>query len=110
MTDIVRLEHVEFPQVFLVENNLKPQHLFIIDYLAQFFSSGNAKYKTENKKDKYYLITLNKIIQDLPFLSIKKRRLQELIHDLEAAQLILRYPCPKNSPKIYLKLNLKITL
>ena len=77
MNKTIKLGTIECTQSKLLEKHLKPQHIIILDYLQQFFSSGKAISRTKgSKKDKYYLITLNKILTDLPILDIKKRRLQ----------------------------------
>ncbi|MBQ9790800.1 MAG: hypothetical protein IJW24_04345 [Clostridia bacterium] len=107
MNKTIKLGHIELTQSTLIEKRLKPQHVIILDYLYQFFESGNAVSRTKgSKKEKYYLITMNKILTDLPFLRIKKRRLQELISDLETAQIIKRYTLSKNCPTIFIKLDL----
>ena len=107
MNKTIKLGHTEYTQSTLIEKHLKPQHIIILDYLHQFFESGNAISKTRgSKKEKYYLITMNKILVDLPFLRIKKRRLQEIISDLETAQIIKRYTNKRNCPTIYIKLDL----
>ena len=107
MNKTIKLNSIEFSQNSLINKNLKAQHIIILDYLNQFFTSGNAIYKTKRtKRDKYFLITLNKILDDLKFLGIKKRRLQELLSDLETAKIIKRFSKSKTCPVIYIKIDL----
>ncbi len=107
MNKTIKLHTLELTQSRLLEKRLKAQHIIILDYLNQFFESGNAVYKTKGtKKEKYYYITTNKILSDLPFLGIKKRRLQELMKDLETAQILKKYTLKKNCPTIFVKLDL----
>lgn len=105
MKKTIKLETISIAQNKALKKGLKLPHLILIDYLYQFFSSGCAKFIIKGKKDIYYYITLNKILEDLPILNIKKRRLQDLFHDLETAKILVRYS-EKNSPNIYIKLNL----
>ena len=107
MSKSIKINDIEYSQSKLIEKKLTSQHLIIIDYLNQFFTSGSAIYKSKtSKKEKYFLITLNKILCDLPFLFIKKRRLQELMKDLESAKIIKRYSQIKTCPNVYIKLDL----
>lgn len=107
MIQSINVGNIYYDQEAIIKNSLKLQHLIILSYLHQFFSSGNALFKTKpSSNEKYYLITLNKILSDLPFLNIKKRRLQELIHDLETAKILNRYSEERHCPNIYLSLNL----
>jgi len=109
MKRTIKLDTTEYSQYRLIELNLKPQHIILLDYLNQFFTSGHAISRTKkNNKETYFLITLNKILDDLPILGIKKRRLQELLHDLESAKIIKRYSKNKNCPVVYMKLNLEL--
>lgn len=105
MKNNICFESIEISQEKAIKKGLKLSHLLIIDYLSQFFSSGYAKFIVKGKKDKYYYITLNKILSDLPILGIKKRRLQTLIQELENLKIIIRYS-KQNAPNIYIKLNL----
>lgn len=105
MKNKIIFETITISQEKAIKKGLKLSHLLLIDYLLQFFSSGYAKFVSKGKKDKYYYITLNKILSDLPILRIKKRRLQTLFHELEVAKIITRFSI-KNSPNIYIKLNL----
>ena len=100
----IKLETIEINQEKAVRRKLKTQHLLLLDYLCQFFSSGYAKFVVKGKK-KFYYITLNKILSDLPILGIKKRRLQELIAELTNLKLIERYT-NRCSPNIFIRLSL----
>lgn len=105
MKKSIKLESLSISQSKAIKKGLKLSHLLLIDYLYQFFASGCAKFVIKGRKDAYYYITLSKILEDLPILGIKKRRLQDLIQDLETAKIIVRYS-NKTSPNIYIKLNL----
>ena len=103
MKKIIYLESITVSQSKVIKKKLNMKHLLIIDYLNQFFTSGNARCKIYNGQT-YYLITLNKILEDLPILGIKKRRLQEIIKDLETANIIIKLST--NSSLRFIKLNL----
>ena len=100
----VVFESLKFSQIKAINRNLKLSHWLLSDYLYQFFTSGNTIETAEDKQETYYSFTYNKILSDLPILGIKKRRLQELFSDLEAAKIIKRLKSPIHSPKIYIRL------
>ena len=104
MKKVIILESLKLSQSKIIKKNLKFQHLLLLDYLNQFFTTCKTLDVVEYKKDIYYSITYNKIIDDLPILGIKKRRLQELFSDLEAAKIIKRLKSPIHTPRICIKL------
>ena len=106
MKKTIKLESIELDQEKCISTGLKLTHLLIIDYLHQFFSSGFAKYASRPNEPNYYYITNNKILNDLPILGIKKRRLQEIMAELEEMKIIYRF-LEKNSPVTYIRLDIK---
>jgi len=109
MKKTLKFEILEISQEKAIQLGLKLHHLILIDYLFQFFSSGNSKIIYKTSDEPYFYITLNKILSDLPILNIKKRRLQELISELEDTKVIQRYSS-KTSPCVYIKLNVNSIL
>ena len=107
MKQTIKLDTIEVSQEKSINLNLKIAHLILLDYLYQFFSSGSAKVIYNQNNEPYFYITLNKILSDMPIFCIKKRRLQELFLDLETAKIIERFS-KKNSPSIFIKLNLSL--
>ena len=107
MFDLIELSHLTFIQSTCIRLNLKIQHLVLVNYLWQFFMSGKADFRisTQNKQV-YFRICLNKILNDLSILQIKKRRLQELILDLETAKIIKRLSASRHAQHVYIHLNL----
>ena len=71
--------------------NLNVQEGLVIEYLFQFFKSGRMKTKRVGNKI-YYLITYDKILQDLPILDIQKRRLGAILKSLEDKKMIEKAP------------------
>ena len=96
--------------------NLNVQEGLVIEYLFQFFKSGRMKRKRiENKV--YYLITYDKILQDLSILDIQKRRLGVILKSLAEKNMFQKAPDManqlyitfENSPYLHFKWEPKIT-
>lgn len=112
MFDLIELSHLTFIQSACINRNLKIQHIVLVNYLWQFFMSGKADFRVStSNKQLYFRICLNKILNDLSILQIKKRRLQDLIFDLEAAKIIKRLSASRHAQHVFIHLNLsEITL
>ena len=96
--------------------NLNVQEGLVIEYLFQFFKSGRMKLKRIKNKV-YYLISYDKILQDLSILDIQKRRLAMIIKDLVDKNMFQKAPDManqlyitfENSPYLHFKWEPKIT-
>ena len=104
MRELLKFDSFDIMQKRVIKKGLKLNHLFLLDYLIQFFSSGRASGKLIDGDKKYWLITCNKIVQDLPILDIKKRRALMLLRDLEQAKFIDIKQINKRSPKYYVSI------
>ncbi len=106
MRELLKFDSFDIMQKRVIKKGLKLNHLFLLDYLIQFFASGRASRKLDQNGNTYWLITCNKIVQDLPILDIKKRRALMLLRDLEKAKFIDIKQINSRSPKYYIKINL----
>lgn len=106
MRELLKFDSYDIMQRRVINKGLKLNHLFLLDYLLQFFSSGRASRKIDEKGTTYYLITCNKIVSDLPILNIKKRRALMLLRDLEKSKFITIKQLNSRSPKYYISINL----
>ena len=96
--------------------NLNVQEGLVIEYLFQFFKSGRMKRKRIHNKV-YYLITYDKILQDLSILDIQKRRLGVILRSLAEKNMFQKAPDManqlyitfENSPYLHFKWEPKIT-
>lgn len=92
----------EFEQKRMLDYKLSLKDVVLLKYLLQFFDSGNAVCKIKDGKH-FFLITYNKIMEDLPILDISRRQLGRLFHNLiEKGIIELLYYKYKN---IYVWLN-----
>ena len=90
----------EFDQQVALRLDLKLNELLFLDYVAQFIDSGYMRYKFIEGK-RYYRLTYNKILEDLPILKIKERQLRNIITSLENKGILQRYSELKNEMHIY---------
>lgn len=104
MRELLKFDSFDIMQKRVIKKGLKLNHLFLLDYLIQFFASGRANGRLIDGDKKYWLITCNKIVQDLPILNIKKRRALMLLRDLEKAKLIEIKQVNTRSPKYYVSI------
>ena len=81
---------MRFKQQFLLDKKISKTECFLVEYLAKFFSSGNAISKQINNQV-YFWITYNKILTDLQVLNIQKRQLQRVFSNLEKKGIIQKY-------------------
>lgn len=81
---------MRFKQEFLMKKNITTQELFLIDYMVNFFSSGNAASKLVDGRLCFWL-TYDKVLSDLPLLKVQKRQLQRLFSNLEEKNIIKKY-------------------
>ena len=86
---ILRTYIFGFPQINAVKLGLKVNELLILDYLNKLFCSGISKKEVRGSK-RYYRLTYKKILNDLPILNIKERRLREIFTNLENLGLVDR--------------------
>lgn len=72
---------LQFSQSFALYYKLDITDLHILNYMLKLFSSGYAKYYRETQQtrvnDFYYLISYNKIIEDMPILNLHQRAIQK---------------------------------
>lgn len=80
----------EFEQKRMLDYKLSLKDVVLLKYLLQFFDSGNAVCKMKDGKH-FFLITYNKIMEDLPILDINRRQLGRLILELENKKIIERF-------------------
>ena len=80
--------------------DLDVQEALVIEYLFQFFKSGNMK-KKRFEEGPYYMITYDKILEDLFILNIQKQRLALVLKSLKDKKMI--------ETKLYLGNQLYIT-
>ena len=80
--------------------DLDVQEALVIEYLFQFFKSGNMKRK-RFEEEPYYRITYDKILEDLFILNIQKQRLALVLKSLKDKKMI--------ETKLYLGNQLYIT-
>lgn len=106
MRELLKFDSFDIMQKRVIKKGLKLNHLFLLDYLIQFFASGRASRKVDDDGKTYWLITCNKIVQDLPILNIKKRRALMLLRDLEQAKLIEIKQINSRSPKFYISIKI----
>ena len=106
MRELLKFDSFDILQRRVIKKGLKLNHLFLLDYLMQFFASGRASRKVDDNGKTYWMITCNKIVQDLPILNIKKRRALMLLRELEKSKLINIKQINSRSPKFYIGINL----
>lgn len=70
---------------------IKGTPVIILSYLDQFFKSGKADVKVLKDKN-YYWITSSHIVEDLPFLNIKKQMVSQYIDLLCEKGVLEKYP------------------
>ena len=81
---------MRFKQKFLIDKNMTAQEMILVDYMVNFFSSGNAVSKLVDGK-LYFWLTYDKVTTDLPILKVQKRQLQRLFSNLEEKGIIKKY-------------------
>lgn len=94
-----------FEQQVALRLGLTLSELLLLDYLYNFMQSGCMKEVTINNI-KYYKITYNKILEDLPILAIKERQLRNVFAKLEEKQIIKKTHMGKSD--FYIHLNSEI--
>lgn len=72
----------DFRQKVLIERGVTLEQTLILDYLVKFFDSGNSINITIDGK-KFFWISYEKILSDLPILKFQIKTLRRLIIDLE---------------------------
>ena len=105
MRELLKFDTFDIMQHRLIAKGLRLNHLFLLDYLTQFFASGNASCMVDFEGKRYFLITCKKIVDDLPILNIKKRRALMLLRELEQADMISIRQINSRSPKFYISIN-----
>ena len=78
-----------FEQQVALRLGLKLNELLLLDYLYNFMQSGYMQFIYIGD-EKYYKITYNKILEDLPILAITERQLRRYITHFEELQLLKR--------------------
>ena len=77
-------------QVKGVALDLDLRETFILGYLHRFMQSGRMKF-VDWCNERYYLITYNKVLKDLPLLKISVRTLKEIFKGLFEKNILKKY-------------------
>lgn len=100
----MNIKFLGYNQEALVKYHVSLQEAFVLNYLKQFFQSGNAE--TREYGGKYYFkIYYSKIMNDNMALDIKLNRLQKLIRSLCERGFIEKYKADINSSTMYMRIN-----
>lgn len=91
---------------YVIVNNVKAKALnlnlteaYILGYLHKFMQSGNMKF-LDVGHERYYFITYNKILSDLPILGIELRTLKDVFKGFFQKGLLKKYD--KTPNKLYI--------
>ncbi len=85
----------EFEQQVAMRLGLNLKELLFLDYILQFVNSGNMRSKRVEGKY-YFRLTYKKVMDDLPILKIKERKIRNMIIKLENMHLVERLSELKN--------------
>ena len=78
-----------FKQDFLKEKKINLKQTLILNYINEFSKSSDIKTEIFDGK-KFYWISTQKLLSDLPVLNIEKRQYERLLSDLEKKQMLDR--------------------
>lgn len=91
----------DFKQKILLERGISAEQALVLDYLVKYFDSGNSTYITLDGK-KYFWISYDKLLSDLPILNFHIKSLRRLLSDLETKKILQKQVV---SNKIYIYIN-----
>lgn len=81
---------------------LNTKETTLIEYLIDFMNSGYMQYK-QYSDGKYYWISYDKILHDIPILCIQKRQLGRILQKMEEKRILNIKMEGRN--KIYIRIN-----